>query len=60
MASGNGCADEWHCRRQPLAFAGHLVDDGTFIYTYDPWNRLVKAAASEDSDVVVGQYGYDP
>ncbi len=23
-------------------------------------NRLVHGAASDDSDVVVGQYGYDP
>ncbi len=35
--------------------AGNLVDDGTFIYVYDAWNRLVQAAASEDDDVVVGR-----
>jgi RHS repeat-associated protein len=28
--------------------AGNLIDDGTFRYVYDAWNRLVKVQASED------------
>ena len=39
--------------------AGNLVDDGTFVYVYDAWHRLVKAQASADSDVTVGTYAYD-
>jgi hypothetical protein len=29
--------------------AGNLIDDGTFRYVYDAWNRIVKVQASEDS-----------
>jgi RHS repeat-associated protein len=39
--------------------AGNLVDDGTFIYTYDAWHRLVEVTASEDTDVTVATYSYD-
>ena len=31
--------------------AGNLVDDGSFRYTYDAWNRLVKVTSSTDTDV---------
>ena len=31
--------------------AGNLVDDGSFRYTYDAWNRLVKATSATDTDV---------
>ena len=39
--------------------AGNLVDDGTFVYKYDAWNRLVKVTASQDSDVTLAEYSYD-
>jgi len=38
---------------------GNLVDDGTFVYKYDAWNRLVKVQASEDSDVTIQESEYD-
>ena len=31
--------------------AGNLIDDGSFRYTYDAWNRLVKVTAATDTDV---------
>ncbi|MCK4627330.1 MAG: hypothetical protein KAV00_18605, partial [Phycisphaerae bacterium] len=30
---------------------GNLTDDGMYKYTYDPWNRLVKVTAKEDTDI---------
>jgi RHS repeat-associated protein len=38
---------------------GNLTDDGTFKYTFDAWNRLVKVTAKDDTDVTVQQARYD-
>ena len=37
---------------------GNLTDDGTYKYTYDVWNRLVKVS-TQDADRVIGVYTYD-
>jgi hypothetical protein len=37
---------------------GNLTFDGTFKYTYDVWNRLVKVTL-DDPDVVIQQARYD-
>jgi len=37
---------------------GNLTFDGTYKYTYDAWNRLVKATL-EDTDVVIQQAQFD-
>jgi len=36
----------------------NLTFDGTYKYTYDAWNRLVKATL-EDADVVIQQAQFD-
>lgn len=35
--------------------AGNLVDDGTFRYVYDAWNRLVAVKSSKDAGAVTFQ-----
>ena len=35
--------------------AGNMIDDGTFRYVYDAWNRLVTVKSSEDSGAVTFQ-----
>ncbi|MCK4658817.1 MAG: hypothetical protein KAV82_04780, partial [Phycisphaerae bacterium] len=39
--------------------SGNLTDDGTYKYTYDPWNRLVKVTAKQDTDITIQQATYD-
>ena len=38
---------------------GNLTDDGSYKYTYDPWNRLVKVAAKQDTDITIQTAKYD-
>jgi len=33
--------------------AGNMIDDGTFRYVYDAWNRLVSVKSSQDSGAVL-------
>jgi YD repeat-containing protein len=37
---------------------GNLTDDGTYKYTYDAWNRLVKATLN-DTDITIQQAEFD-
>jgi YD repeat-containing protein len=37
---------------------GNLTDDGTYKYTYDAWNRLVKATL-DDTDITIQQAEFD-
>jgi len=37
------------------AHAGNLVDDGTFRFVYDAWNRLVSVKSSKDAGAVTFQ-----
>ncbi len=39
--------------------AGNMIDDGTFVYVYDAWNRLLKVRAKEDADVVIQTAEFD-
>jgi RHS repeat-associated protein len=39
--------------------AGNLVDDGTFVYKYDAWNRLVLVRSSVDADVTIQTAEFD-
>ena len=39
--------------------AGNLIDDGTFVYVYDAWNRLVAVEASNDADVTIQMGEFD-
>ncbi len=39
--------------------AGNMIDDGTFVYVYDAWNRLVKVRAKEDADVIIQTGEFD-
>jgi len=39
--------------------AGNMIDDGTFVYVYDAWNRLVKVRASSDSNVTIQTAEFD-
>ena len=39
--------------------AGNLVDDGEFVYSYDAWNRLVKAVNAEDTSVTIHTAEFD-
>jgi RHS repeat-associated protein len=39
--------------------AGNLIDDGTFVYVYDGWNRLMKVRASGDPDVTIQTCEFD-
>ena len=38
---------------------GNLRDDGTYKYTYDAWNRLVKVTAKADTGIVIQEAAYD-
>ena len=38
---------------------GNLTDDGTYKYTYDAWNRLVKVTAKQDTDITLQTAKYD-
>jgi len=40
-------------------YAGNLIDDGTFVYVYDAWNRLVKVRAKQDSGITVQTANFD-
>ncbi len=35
--------------------AGNMIDDGTFRYIYDAWNRLVAVKSSQDAGAVTIQ-----
>jgi YD repeat-containing protein len=37
---------------------GNLTDDGTYKYTYDAWNRLVKATL-DDTDITIQEAEFD-
>jgi hypothetical protein len=39
--------------------AGNLIDDGTFEYQYDAYNRLVKVRSSVDADVTYQTANFD-
>jgi RHS repeat-associated protein len=39
--------------------AGNLIDDGTFEYQYDAYNRLVKVRSSVDTDVTYQTSNFD-
>jgi len=39
--------------------SANLIDDGTYVYVYDAWNRLVKVRAKQDSDVTFQTANFD-
>ena len=39
--------------------AGNMIDDGTLVYVYDAWNRLVKVRSSVDASVTIQTSEFD-
>jgi RHS repeat-associated protein len=53
--------EDFSLTEQTIAYdnAGNLIDDGTFVFIYDAWNRLVKVRASEESNVTLQEAEFD-
>ena len=39
--------------------AGNLIDDGSYVYVYDAWNRLVKVRSADDADITIQTAEFD-
>ena len=39
--------------------AGNLIRDNFFVYTYDAWNRMVKAQSRQDTDITIQTAEHD-